>query len=42
MSKPIELPESVYQELLRAAGGRLRPATYEILRAEKGLRASAQ
>ena len=27
---------------LRAAGGRLRPATYEILRAEKGLRASAQ
>ena len=27
---------------LRAADGRLRPATYEIVRAEKGLRASAQ
>ena len=27
---------------LRAASGRLRPATYEIVRAEKGLRASAQ
>jgi len=27
---------------LRAAGGRLRPATQEVLRAEKGLRASPQ